>query len=96
MNRNTLLKYLFYAVALIILTGLAGSSGTYGSFKRDKQVFEAFENNQVSKDYKYFYNGQHNKTYAILGINSEYRLESKFWREVEPNTEEFRKLTSRI
>jgi hypothetical protein len=83
-------------VSIIIITGLAGCSGTYGSFKRDKQVFEAFENNQVSKDYKYFYNGQHNQTYAVLGIDPKYMLESKFWREVEPNTEEFRKLTSRI
>ena len=95
-NNNRYLKIISYLVSIMIITVLAGCSGTYGSFKRDKQVFEAFENNQLSEDYKYFHKGVNNTTYAILGIDSKYRLESQFWREVEPNTEEFRKLTSGI
>ena len=80
----------------MIFTVFAGCTGNFGKFNRDEQVWHAFENNQLSTDYKYFYNGHHNITYAILGLDPKYRLESKFWREIEPNTEEFRGLASRL
>ena len=96
MTTNTLSKYCIYAVTLIILIGIAGCAGNYGNLKRDKQVFEVFENNQLSEDYKYFYNGVNNQTYAIVGIDPKYRLESQLWREVEPNTEEFGKIANRL
>ena len=96
MQANTLSRNCIYAVALIILIDLSGCAGNYGSFKRDEQVLQAFENNQLSTDFQYYYNGHHNLTYAILGIDPRYRLESQFWRKVEPNTEEFRELRSRI
>jgi hypothetical protein len=95
-NNNRYFKIISYIVSIMIITALAGCSGTYGGLKRDKQIFEAFENNQLSEDYKYFYNAVNNQTYAVLGIDPKYRLESKLWREVDPNTEEFRKLTNRL
>jgi hypothetical protein len=81
---------------VILLIGLVACSGKYGNFQRDKEVYYTFENNQVSSEYKYFSNHQHNVTYAVVGIDPIYKLESKFWREVEPDTEEFEKLVSRI
>ena len=96
MTKNALSRYCLYAVALVILIAVAGCTKNFGRFNRDPQVQQAFESNQLSTDYKYFYNGHHNLTYAILGIDPKYRIDSKFWREVEPNTEEFRKLTLRI
>lgn len=96
MTTNTVSRYCICALALVILVGLAGCAGNYGKFNRDEEVWHAFENNQLSTDYKYFHNSHHNTTYAILGLDPKYRLQSKFWREVEPNTEEFRNLAIRL
>ena len=96
MKTNTPSRYHIYAVGLIILIGLTGCAGNYGSFMRDEQVAQAFKTNQLPTQYKYFYNAHHNLTYAILGIDPKYKLESQFWREVEPNTEEFKQIWSRV
>lgn len=96
MKTNTVSIYCAFIPALMILIGFAGCAENYGKFNRNEQVWQAFESNQLTTDYKYFYNGHHNKTFAILGLDPKYRLESKFWREVEPNTEEFRGLASRL
>jgi hypothetical protein len=96
MTTNTVSRYCICALALVILVGLAGCAGNYGKFNRDEEVWHAFENNQLRTDYKYFHNSHHNTTYAILGLDPKYRLQSKFWREVEPNTEEFRDLAIRL
>ena len=96
MTTDPFARYRLCAIAVVILTVVAGCAENYGSYHRDEQVQQAFENNQLSTDYKYFYNGQHNMIYAILGIDPKYILDSKFWRRVEPNTEEFRQLRSRI
>jgi hypothetical protein len=96
MTTNTLSRYGLYAVAVVVFTLVAGCARNYGGFSRDQRVLEAFESSQLNTDYKYFYNGHHNQTYAIVGIESKYRLESQFWRQIEPNTEEFRQVRSRI
>ena len=96
MTINSPSRYCIFACALILLIGLAGCAGDYGKFQRDEQVWHAFENNQLSTDYNYYHNSHHNETYAIIGLDPNYSLQSKFWREVEPSTEEFRGLASRL
>ena len=96
MKTNSLSRYCIFACALTLLIGLAGCAGDYGKFQRDEQVWHAFENNQLSPDYNYYHNSHHNETYAIIGLDPNYSLQSKFWREVEPSTEEFRGLASRL
>lgn len=91
-----ILKIISFIVCVILFIGFTGCMGKYGKFMRDQEVYNAFENNKVSSEYKYFSNYQHNVTYAILGIDPKYKFESKMWREVEPDTEDFKKLVSRI
>ena len=80
------------AVMLAVLA-LAGCAGNYGSLKRDAQVQQAFESNQVPRNYKYYYYGYDTRPYAIFGIEPEYQMNSKMWREVTPDTESFKEMT---
>ena len=68
----------------------------YGSYKRDAEIYQSFQSNQVNPNYTYYYNGVGNQVYAIVGIESKYRIQSKFWRQVEPDTPAFQKLTGQI
>ena len=78
------------SVAVVIM--LVGCAGKYGSFKRDTEVKQAFETNQVPADYKYYYYGYSTEPYVIFGIEAKYELNSNMWREVAPNTAEFKEL----
>lgn len=80
------------ALGIIILTLVAGCSGNYGRYKRDTDVQQAFEANQVPPDYKYFYFGNDNYPYVIFGIEPKYEMNSKMWKEVSANTSEFKEL----
>ena len=78
-------------MGIFVLALIAGCAGTYGSLKRDTGVQQAFESNQVPMDYKYYYYGD-SEPYVVIGIESKYEMGSKMWREVTPDTEDFKEM----
>jgi hypothetical protein len=91
-NNKVFFRILAFVASFSLLAGFIGCGGRYGSITRDPEIKQAFVSNQVSPEYKYYYNG-HSFTYAMLGIDPNFRIESKFWREVGPDTEQFKQLT---
>ena len=88
------LRYLSPLITgIFVLALIAGCAGNYGNLKRDTEVQQAFETNQVPMDYKYYYYGFDTRPYVIFGIEPEYEMNSKMWREVMPNTAEFKEMT---
>ena len=81
------------AVCILILFLVAnGCSGSYGSLQRDPQVTKAFDDNAVNPEYQYFYYGRSNQPYVIVGIDRSYYMKSRMWREVEPNSDQFKEM----
>ena len=80
------------AIVIITLTLIAGCTANYGSLKRDAQVQQAFESNQVPMNYKYYYYGD-SEPYVIFGIEPKYEMDSYMWRDVSPDTAEFKEMT---
>jgi hypothetical protein len=79
-------------IVIITLTLIAGCSANYGSLKRDAEVQQAFESNQVPMDYKYYYYAD-SEPYVIFGIEPKYEMDSRMWRDVSPDTAEFKEMT---
>ena len=77
---------------LIILMLIAGCSAKYGSLKKNAEVQQAFESNQVPMDYQY-YHFSASEPYVIFGIEPKYEMDSKIWRDVAPDTAEFKEMT---
>jgi hypothetical protein len=88
-NRNALLN----AGCLFAVVLLVSCAGNYGRIQRDAEVQQAFESNQVPHDYKYYYYGYDTRPYVLFGIDPKYEMDSHLWREVAPDTEEFKKMT---
>ena len=80
-------------VCLLIVTVLTGCFSNYGRVKRNTEITQAFEANQVPPNYKYYYYGRNTMPYIIIGIDPSYNLKSRLWQEVQSDTKQFKKMT---
>ena len=81
----------FLAAALIF-----GCSGDFGRIHWDADVTQAFETNQVQPDLTFYYYGIGMQTYAIVGLDPKWELNSIMWLQLETETEDFNVVKSRI
>ncbi len=77
----------------VIMIMLSGCLQNYGRLNRDIEIQQAFESNQVPPEYEYFFYGNRNWPYAVMGLDRDYNLRSRIWRTVEPDTDEFSHMT---
>jgi hypothetical protein len=66
--------------------------GNYGDYIRDDDVFEAFTNDQVPLNYRYYYYHSGSEPIAVIGVEKKYDAGSRMWREVDPGSEKFEEL----
>ena len=84
-----------WALAILclgILMVITGCFSSYGRIKSNEATSQAFKANQLPGNYKYYYYGRSNMPYAIIGLDSQYKLRSRLWLEVDHNTEAFQKM----
>lgn len=87
-----LLKFCAAFGVLIASTMLSGCFENYGRLRHNNEVTRAFQTYQVEPDYKYYYYGRTNMPYAVIGIDREYQIRSRIWREVDQDTEKFKEM----
>jgi hypothetical protein len=75
---------------ILMLALISGCMGSYGNYNRDSEVFEAFTNDRVPMDYRYYYYHSGSHPIAVIGVEKKYDAGSRMWREVDPDTEKFR------
>jgi len=85
-------QFCFKAGLLLVSVLISGCFENYGRLKHNAEVSRAFQTYQVEPDYKYYYYGRTNMPYAIVGIDRTYHMRSRVWREVDQDTEKFRKM----
>jgi len=78
----TRLILFFLLVAVVFMAGCAGT-GNYGKLVPDDDVKKTFETYQLPQDHAYYYSGPDARPRALIGIQNEFHLESKFWKPVE-------------
>jgi len=91
-NHTRFANFIPLGLGMIIFVLMAGCSADYGRLRRDLQVQQAFESQQVPSEYTYYYYGYSSKPYVVFGIEPRYKMSSKFWKEVAPNTAEFKEM----
>ena len=75
---------------ILILILMGGCMGSYGSYNQDSEVMEAFNNQRVPPDYRYYYYHSGSEPIAVIGVEKKYDAGSRMWREVDPDTEQFK------
>jgi hypothetical protein len=92
-TQKVILRVGLIAISIFIMMAVSGCLQNYGRLNRSPEIKQAFESNQVPSEYEYFFFGNSNWPYAVMGLDPEYKLHSRIWRTVEPDTAEFRHMT---
>ena len=74
-----------------LLAGCAANQqarGNYGSLKLSSEVDQVFQKYQVLPQYRYYFSGSETKPQAIIGIDRNYTLVTRLWKEVPDLTSE--------
>lgn len=95
-NNPSASVYFRYSACLLALVLLAGCFQNYGRIQWDEDITQSFQTRQVQPNYNYYYYGVGMRVFAILGLDPELEMESKMWRELETDSEEFKVAISRI
>jgi hypothetical protein len=90
--KNRLLRYAAGAAVYSILPLITGCFENYGRLKHNPEITRAFQTYQVEPNFKYYYYGRSNMPYAVVGLDLSYHMRSRVWREVDSQTEEFKKM----
>ena len=94
-RRRLLSGYVTVALCLFIAALVSGCLANYGRLNWDSQVAAQFQANESQEDFNYYYFGVGNRTFAMAGISDKYSMDSKMWRQVQPDTQDFKDLISR-
>ena len=90
-------KLLHTGLAAIILAALVtGCAIGPLHFKRAVSAAETFEAYQVLPDHQYYYSGRWHKPWAIIALQSDYKLESSDWNTVDLDERQLRNWINRM
>jgi hypothetical protein len=85
-----------FGAAMLIVLMTIGCSQNFGRIQWDENVTQAFETNQVDPDYNFYQYTVGTQVYAIVGLDPKLELQSRLWRELSSDVEDFQLATSRI
>ncbi len=76
---------LFQAACLLVVLLVAGCGAPkdYALIEKNFTVAPLFRSGKVLPEYQYYYNGPEAEPIALLALDRSYRLEAKFWTEID-------------
>jgi hypothetical protein len=83
-------------VSVSILTFLAGCAKNYGRFVLDAEVSRDFRNGTIQTPYQYYYSGRDTMPYAIIGIDADYTVPSRYWIRFKPAPGQLKRMSENI
>ena len=93
---NGAAKIFAWSFGLLTLVLFAGCAQNYGQIHWVAAVTDAFKSARVDPNYRYYYYGVGMQTYAIVGLEPKWQMNSKMWRQLQPDSQEFKVTASRI
>jgi hypothetical protein len=96
LQRTIAKKIFMFSLGVLTLVWVAGCSQNFGRIHWDENVTQAFEANQVEPGYNFYQYTIGMRVFAIVGLDPKLELQSRIWRELETDTEDFKVATSRM
>jgi hypothetical protein len=87
-------------IILLLWMALVFSGGCHyenvGGTKKSPEVAQAFKALYVYPSYRYYFLNQENDPYGVAGLESAYWIDDPAWREVDPQSEVFKKVVGLV
>jgi hypothetical protein len=96
LTRTTAKAIVMFSLGVLTLVWGVGCSQNYGRIHWDENVTRAFETNQVEPNYNFYQYTIGMRVFAIVGLDPKLELQSRIWRELETDTEDFKIAMSRM
>ena len=96
LRKATAKIYFALGLGLLVLVLFTACSQNFGRIHWDENVTQAFEANQVEPGYNFYQYTIGMRVFAIVGLDPKLELQSRLWRELEADTEDFKVATSRM
>ena len=85
-----------FIIMTVLIAMVAGCTKNYGRFAKSAEVGLAFRQGDHQANYQYFYAGRDTMPYAIIGIDRNYTVPSRYWIPFEPGSEQLIKMTGNM
>ena len=95
-KRTTAKTIVMFWLGVLTQVWVAGCSQNFGRIHWDEGVTQAFAANQVEPDYNFYQYTIGMRVFAIVGLDPKLELQSRLWRELDADTEDFKVATSRM
>lgn len=77
-------------IALLIMTGCAGS---YGKLQFNPGLVSLYKEGALPKDYVYYYCGRSSLPYAVVGIDKAYGFNDRLWFKIQSEQQVYEKIS---
>lgn len=85
------------ALVLIAIFAVVGCHyENAGSAKKSPETAQAFKTLHVFPNHRYYFLNQENDPYGVVGLESAYWINDPAWREVDPQSETFKKVVGLV
>ena len=96
-HKNTTAKTIvMFILGIFTLIWSVGCAQNYGRIHWDEDVSRAFESNQFEPNYNFYQYTIGMRVFAIVGLDPKLELDSRIWRELAADTEDFEVARSRM
>jgi hypothetical protein len=85
-----------FSLGVLTLAWGAACSQNFGRIHWDEDVTKAFEANQFEPRYNFYQYTIGMRVFAVVGLDPKLELQSRIWRELEADTEDFKVAISRM
>ncbi len=79
----------------VFLTAHGCATGQ-GRVNRSLDITRAFESYQVFPNHTYYYKGQPTRPFAIVALQPDYQIHSRFWNVFDPDPQELKRLVDAL
>ena len=78
----------FVIWVLVLVPALVATAGSFGRLKRNIELEQAFTEGRPPTEYHYYATGRWGVPDAVLGLDPKYEQTARFWRKIEPESDE--------
>jgi len=86
----------FVPLVIVLMLALVATAGSFGRLRRNIELEKALMDGRPPTGYRYYATGRGGVPDAVLGLDLKYEQAARFWRKIEPDSDELLNLIRNV